>query len=111
MNSQTQAAAEFEQSADRRRHRRAKVLWTGSLHHNGRTSDCVLLNIGIRGAMARAVEALPQGGSATLQSFHFGRLSGEIIWREGNAFGLRFEQSPAEIRKAVGWQLHDLSFD
>lgn len=99
----------LQSESERRQYPRAKVLWTGSLDHGGRTSDCVLLNIGARGAMARAVEVLPQKGAVTLRSFHFGRLSAEIVWREGNAFGLRFEQGPAEVRKVIGWQLPELS--
>lgn len=111
MTSRTPAAPGTTNTSERRRHLRAKVLWTGSLDHGGRTSDCVLLNIGARGAMARAVQAPPKDGTATLRSFHFGRLSGKIVWRDGNAFGLRFEQSPAEIRKVIGWQLPELSLD
>ena len=109
MSSQIPSDSETDTSSERRQYRRAKILWTGSLDHGGRISECVLLNIGPRGAMARSVEALPQSGPATLQSFHFGRLNGEIVWRDGNAFGLRFTQGPAEIRKAIGWQLPELS--
>lgn len=96
--------------SERRRHGRAKVLWTGNLDHGGGTSDCVVLNIGPRGAMARSLALLPRGGRVTLQSFHFGRLSAEIVWQDGNALGLRFKDNPAVVRRALGWQLNDIEF-
>ena len=96
-----------DSSVDRRLHPRAKVLWTGSLESGNRSMDCVLLNIGARGAMGRSVGVLARG-RVSLQSFHFGRLAAEIVWQEGNAFGLRFKASPAEVRNAIGWQLPEL---
>ncbi len=95
---------------ERRRHGRAKVLWTGNLDHDGGISDCVVLNIGPHGAMARSLDPPPRDGSVTLQSFHFGRLTAEIVWQDGNALGLRFKDNPAAVRKALGWQLPEIAF-
>ncbi|MDJ0608048.1 MAG: PilZ domain-containing protein [Kiloniellales bacterium] len=97
--------------SERRRHGRAKVLWTGNLDHGNRTSDCVVLNIGPHGAMARSLDLIPRGSRVMLQSFHFGRLAAEIVWQDGNALGLCFKDNPAAVRRALGWQLPELRLE
>ena len=86
-----------ESQAERRRHKRTHVLFSGSLISGDRSAPGILFDISAGGARVRLAEPLEPGSAITLRlasrlDFHV-----EIAWREGQMYGLKFRESPARI--------------
>ena len=94
---------------ERRHKKRAAVLWTGSLECGGQVADCILLNVGARGAMVRMAVPFERSLPVTLHSYHFGNLVGRIVWQDGNAIGVQFEETPEQVIEMLGRALPDLA--
>jgi hypothetical protein len=94
---------------ERRYNLRAAVLWTGSLECAGQVADCILLNVGVTGAMVRMAVPFERSLPVTLRSYHFGDLSGRVIWQDGNAIGVQFEEAPDQVIETLGRALPELT--
>lgn len=94
---------------DRRRRQRAAVLWAASLECGGQVADCVVLNLGLSGALLRMAVPFESSYPVTLRSYHFGHLDGRVIWQEGNAVGLQFEGEPAQVVETLSRALPELT--
>jgi hypothetical protein len=82
---------------ERRRHRRAHVLFNGRLISGDRSAEGVLLDVSASGARMRLAEPLEAGSAITLRlarnlDFHV-----EVAWCRGLFIGLRFRETPARI--------------
>ena len=93
---------------ERRHHLRATVLWTGRLECGGQVADCILLNVGVTGAMVRMAVPFESSFPVTLHSYHFGELMGRVVWQDGNAIGLRFEDEPDRVIETLARALPEL---
>ncbi len=100
--------ADRKDADERRRYLRATVLWTGHLECDGQVADCILLNVGVTGAMVRMAVPFERSFPVTLHSYHFGELMGRVVWQDGNAIGLRFEDEPARVIETLGRALPEL---
>ena len=94
---------------ERRQQHRATVLWAASLECGDQIADCVVLNLGPTGALVRMAVPFERSYPVTLQSYHFGRIAGRVIWQDGNAIGLRFEDHPAQVIETLSEALPDLT--
>lgn len=94
---------------DRRRRQRAAVLWAASLECGGQVADCVVLNLGLNGALLRMAVPFESSYPVTLRSYHFGHLDGRVIWQEGNAVGLQFEGAPEQVVETLSRALPELT--
>lgn len=106
----TEDGGSFETVPDteRRHKRRAAVLWTGSLECGGQVADCILLNVGAKGAMLRMAVPFERSLPVTLYSYHFGNLAGRVVWQDGNAVGVQFEEAPEQVIETLGRALPEL---
>ena len=95
-------------AGERRNYLRATVLWTGRLECAGQVADCILLNVGVTGALVRMAVPFERSFPVTLHSYHFGELLGRIVWQDGNAIGLNFEDEPDRVIETLGRALPEL---
>ena len=109
MNASKEAADNVAMTGERRGQQRATVLWAASLECGDQVADCVVLNLGPTGALVRMAVPFERSYPVTLQSYHFGRIAGRVIWQDGNAVGLRFEDHPAQVVETLSEALPDLT--
>lgn len=102
-------APEKPDAGERRCHQRAAVLWAASLKGANQVADCVVLNLGVTGALLRMAVPFERSFPVTLHSYHFGRLAGRVIWQEGNAVGLQFIEPPDRVVETLAPALPDLT--
>ncbi len=96
-------------AVEQRNNHRAAVVWSGSLECGDQVADCVLLNICAEGAMVRMAVPFERSSPVTLHCFHFGRIAGRVIWQDGNAIGLSFEERPEKVIEALVKALPELA--
>ncbi len=110
MQATNETAAERQSPDDeRRRQQRSAVLWAASLECGDQVADCVVLNLGLTGALLRLAVPFERSYPVTLRSYHFGHLDGRVIWREGNAVGLKFEGEPEQVVETLSRALPELT--
>ena len=95
-------------AGERRETSRATVLWTGQLECAGQVADCIVLNVGLTGAMVRMAVPFERTFPVTLHSYHFGELTGRVVWQDGNAIGLSFEDEPDRVIETLARALPEL---
>ncbi len=88
-------------AVNRRRHRRASVLWSATLESGPEASQCVLLNIGVCGAMVRTDTPWTRTAPVTLLSRRFGEFTGRVVWRSGTVVGLQFQDHPMGVTQTL----------
>src|SRR3990172_3436129 len=84
-------------SRDRRRHKRAHVLFNGRLISGDRSAQGVLLDVPAGGARIRLSEPLEAGSAITLRLARSLDFHVEVVWRNEQTIGLRFREKPARI--------------
>ena len=109
MQAEDDGPAEPVPDNERRHKTRAAVLWTGSLECGGQVADCILLNVGAKGAMLRMAVPFERSLPVTLHSYHFGNLAGRVVWQDGNAIGVQFEEAPEQVIETLGRALPELA--
>ena len=82
---------------DRRRYKRAHVLFNGSLVSGNHSNKGVLLDVSAGGARIRLSEPLDAGSAINLRLADFLDFPVEVAWRSGLTIGLRFREAPARI--------------
>lgn len=103
------AAGHWLPEQERRRQQRAAVLWAARLKGRNQVADCVVLNLGLTGALLRMAEPFERNHPVTLHSDHFGHLLGRVIWQEGNTVGLKFEGAPEQVVETLSRALPELT--
>ena len=85
----------------RRRTRRASVLWSARIARDEEEAQtaCAILNLSAGGARLRLAtdETLPS--NFALDSGHFGRIDGQVVWRRGNVVGLAFLEAAEAVAR------------
>jgi len=108
MDGTSGAQAGGDGAGERRQTSRAAVLWTGHLECAGQVVDCIVLNVGLAGAMVRMAVPFERSFPVTLHSYHFGELAGRVVWQDGNAIGLSFEDDPDRVIETLARALPEL---
>jgi CheY-like chemotaxis protein len=80
----------------RPRGRQKPVLWAAQLDAEGRSIECLLLNVSMDGAMLQ-VPAPVTGHTVTLQLPRFGSFTAEVKWQQDNKLGIGFTDTPDKI--------------
>lgn len=83
------------QSSDQRRHRRAHVLFSGSLTSGGRKCAALVLNLSAGGAMLQLSDRLDAAAKVTLRLARAVDFPGTVVWRRDGRIGLSFADAPA----------------
>ena len=83
---------ESEINADRRRQRRRRVMWIGTVAKGGISQPCVILDLSSGGAKVHLPFPLPlQRESITLSCAHIGSVITDTVWQNCNFAGLKFK--------------------
>ena len=95
--------------ADRkpRQYRRTSAMLSGTLFHDDRVDDCVILNLSLGGAMVRFSETLADGAAVTLSVSRAGAFRAEAVWQTGKTLGLQFFDAPERVAGVIGDTLAD----
>ena len=83
--------------SDRRRFRRAAVLWEATVHERNQVAGCVVLNVSEGGVMARVADPFTCPTSLKLEIARIGEVAAKVAWRGVDAVGLSFKDVPAEV--------------
>lgn len=86
-----------ESQVNRRRHKRAHVLFSGSLISGDRTASGIMFDISAGGARMRLAEPMELGSAITLRLANRLDFHVEVAWQRGQMLGLKFREAPAKI--------------
>jgi hypothetical protein len=85
--------------AERRRHERAPLLYSGSLHRDGSmVVDCVIRDLSASGARVSMECELGGRDSFILDIDGVGLFPSKIVWRRGTQAGLAFLSDPNTVK-------------
>ncbi len=82
---------------DRRRYKRAHVLFSGRLFSGKRGIEGLVLDLSPNGARIRFHEPIAADSAMTLRLAESVDLKVEVAWQKGNSLGLQFLDLPARI--------------
>jgi hypothetical protein len=82
---------------DRRRYKRAHVLFSGCLAAGSQSAKGVLLDVSAGGARIRLSEPIDTGSAIALRLAKSLDFPVEVAWHSGLTVGLRFREAPARI--------------
>ena len=89
---------------DRRRQKRFKTCFLGTLHRSSNAEAehlCDILDLSAGGARVRPVDPMLPRRRMALGLRHFGCFPARVVWRRGDELGLKFEQDPSQIMEAL----------
>ena len=83
--------------SDRRRYKRAHVLFSGRLFSGKRGIEGLVLDLSANGARVQFHEPIAANSTMTLRLAESVDLEVEVAWQKGNSLGLQFLEVPARI--------------
>ena len=89
-------------SIDNREKPRRAVLWSGKLQFGDHDFECQIWNISLGGAKVNVGLPFSEGTDVKLVLEGRGEFSAKVMWHGERNLGLKFDDPPAEIRKAFG---------
>jgi hypothetical protein len=101
--------SEDEDSADKRKHQRHSVLFSGLLHQGERTYECIIKDISATGAQIMTNAPVPESRELVLDIDRAGVFASRLVWRRDNRAGMVFLHDPATVARRIGtaWGLAD----
>lgn len=93
---------------ERRRYRRIRTYLTGVIIDGDLASEVIVLNVSANGARLRLRGSPPKSPRFSLKVKRAGwegTLNATLRWRDGNALGVQFDESPEEVGRAFGIRL------
>lgn len=95
--------------ADKRRHRRTPVLFSGTVHQDTASFDCVIKDISASGAQIITERPISRGSDFILDIDRAGLFSSRMVWRDENRVGMVFLHEPKSVAQRIGnaWGLSD----
>ena len=91
------ASDDKQDRSDRRRYKRAHVLFSGRLFSGKQGTEGLVLDLSANGARVRFHEPIAANSAMTLRLAESVDFKVEVAWQEGNSLGLRFLEVPARI--------------
>ena len=92
---------ERAENVERRKHRRYRVMETGTLWFRGAPFVCTVVDISADGAQVEASLSPLEHSSVELEVPKLGRFAGDIVRVEGSRMGIKFRSElPVEPAKA-----------
>ena len=103
------AVDEDGSGADKRRFRRMPVLFSGTVHQDSASFDCVIKDISAGGAQLITERPLARDRDFILDIDRAGLFTSRLVWREENRIGMMFLHEPQSIARRIGtaWGLVD----
>ena len=91
------ASDDKQDRSDRRRYKRAHVLFSGRLFSGKRSNEGLILDLSANGARIRFREPIAADSEMTLRLAESIDLDVEVAWQKGNRLGLQFREMPGRI--------------
>jgi len=91
------ASDDKQDRSDRRRYKRAHVLFSGQLFSGKRSIEGLVLDLSANGARIQFREPIAVNTAMTLRLADSVDLEVEVAWQSGNNLGLRFLEVPGRI--------------
>jgi hypothetical protein len=88
--------------ADKRRHRRMPVLFSGTVHQDSASFDCIIKDISASGAQLITERPLARDRDFILDIDRAGLFTSRLIWREDNRIGMMFLHEPNSVAERIG---------
>ena len=89
-------------SADKRRHRRHAVLYSGTLHQDDMSTDCIVKDISASGAQIVTERPVSRDRDFILDIDRAGLFTSRLVWREDNRLGMMFLHNPDSVAQRIG---------
>ena len=87
--------------AERRRHERACVLHSGSLHNSDGAIDCVIKDISASGARLVVERRIPEQDRLILDIDGIGLFPSRIVWQSADNAGIEFLSDPSTVKSWI----------
>jgi PilZ domain len=103
------AVDDDESGADKRRFRRLPVLFSGTVHQDAASFDCVIKDISAGGAQLITERPLARDRDFILDIDRAGLFTSRMVWREENRIGMMFLHEPNSVAQRIGaaWGLSE----
>src|SRR5258708_11057523 len=92
---------ETNAGAERRRHERCPLLYSGSLHNGADAVDCVIRDISASGARVIIERRITQEQNFILDIDGVGLFPSKIIWQREDQAGIRFLDDPSTVKSWI----------
>jgi hypothetical protein len=87
---------------DKRRHQRHPVLFSGTLHQDDMSTDCIIKDISASGARIVTERPVARDRDFILDIDRAGLFSSRLVWREDNRLGMMFLHDPDSVAQRIG---------
>jgi hypothetical protein len=84
--------------AERRRHERSALLYSGSLHKPDGNVDCVIKDISASGARLVMERRIAESGDCILDIDGVGLIPSRVVWQSDDHAGVQFLSDPGTIQ-------------
>ena len=97
------------QRGERRRFGRITVLWNAAVEDSqGLANDCVVMELSANGARLRMAVPFERSTPVKLWSYHFGALTGRVVWQKGEQLGLAFDDEAQAVVNLLAQPLPEI---
>ena len=87
---------------DKRRHPRHAVLFSGTLHQDDMSTDCIIKDISASGARIVTERPVARDRDFILDIDRAGLFTSRLVWREDNRLGMMFLHDPESVAQRIG---------
>jgi hypothetical protein len=87
--------------AERRRHERSPLLYSGSLYDGDKMVDCVIKDISASGARVMVERRIVDQQSFVLDIDGVGLIASKIIWQSADHAGIEFLNDPGTVKSWI----------
>lgn len=94
--------AESKATSDKRRHARRAVLYSGTLHQDDMSTDCIIKDISASGAQIVTERPVARDRDFILDIDRAGLFTSRLIWRDDNRVGMMFLHDPQSVAQRIG---------
>jgi len=108
-NSASPTRRELTEGADRRKHHRYEVIWSGVVHLTDNTHvECAIVDLSAEGAQVLLGQPIAQNCRVFFVSPRFETVSARIVWTEGPRAGLQFFDGIDRVLHVLGGKYGDV---
>ena len=91
-----------EAKSEKRRHPRQPVLFSGTLHQDDMSTDCIIKDISASGARIVTERPVARDRDFILDIDRAGLFTSRLVWREDNRLGMMFLHDPDSVAQRIG---------
>jgi PilZ domain len=91
-----------DSDADKRRFHRMPVLFSGTVHQDSASFDCVIKDISAGGAQIITERPMSRERDFILDIDRAGLFTSRMVWRDENRIGMMFLHEPESVAQRIG---------